>query len=201
MLEIYTSQFKEVFKTVLKAALKHFKIKEEDIEIELDFLSPDEIKDLNNEARGVDAVTDVLSFPCFATEEMRQMRTNCGINFKTAMMHDINPETGAVLLGEIYICKERAEEQAKKYNHSIERELAFLSVHGFLHLLGFDHSSEAETEGMERVQEKILADAGFLRGKREEIRDKRETNDVDKNHNSPHSSFASLKRGFIWNKQ
>jgi GTP-binding protein Era len=174
MLEIYTKTHKKIFKTALKAGLNHFGIKENEIEIELDFLSPNEIKQLNLDARGVDAVTDVLSFPIHNSQFIMH---NCGINFNNSnaihdsrfTIHDIktafntNPETGAVMLGEVYICKERAEEQAKEFNHSVERELAFLSVHGLLHLLGFDHGNEKDAEEMERVQEEILQAAGYLR--------------------------------------
>ena len=154
MLEIYCEKYQKTIKTALKSALNYFNIKEENIEVEADFLSEEEIKALNGESRGVDAVTDVLSFP------------NCEIKLpfnKKDYLSDLNPETNAVMLGEVYICLERALEQAKDYNHSTEREIAFLSVHGFLHLLGFDHGNKVDAEEMERAQEEILQTAGFLR--------------------------------------
>ncbi len=100
-------------------------------EVSVSFLDNIQIRDLNKQYRNKDSETDVLSFPM-------------GENGK----YDINPETGAKILGDIVISVEKAEEQSKKYDHSLEREMAYLTAHSMLHLLGYDH----EPGGLEKVR-------------------------------------------------
>ena len=91
-------------------------------EVNVTIVDDNEIKELNNDFRGIDKSTDVLSFPLGENGE-----------------YDRNPSTGAALLGDIVISMQKAMEQAEEYGHSLEREAAFLAVHSDLHLLGFDH--------------------------------------------------------------
>ena len=100
-------------------------------EISVSFVSNEEIHALNLEYRGKDKPTDVLSFP---------MGEN-GV-------YDINHDTGAKILGDIVLSVEMAMAQAKRYGHSLEREIGYLTAHSMLHLLGYDH----ENGGMERVR-------------------------------------------------
>ena len=86
------------------------------------FVTPEEIHELNKQYRGVDRVTDVISF---ALEDA----------------HDVSL-TDVRVLGDIYICIDRMKEQAIEYGHSETRELSFLTVHGLLHLLGYDHQQK-----------------------------------------------------------
>lgn len=106
------------------------------------------IQRINQSFRGIDRPTDVLSFPMYAfTEE------------------DMPPKDGTPLvLGDMVLSVEKAAEQAEEYGHSLRREIAFLTVHSVLHLLGYDHerSPEAETE-MFSLQEKILDELGITR--------------------------------------
>lgn len=116
-------------------------------EISVRFVDDDTIHQLNLEFRGVDRSTDVLSFPL-------------GENG----VYDINHDTGAKLLGDIVISIEHAIKQAELYGHSLQREIAFLTVHSMLHLLGYDH----ESEGLERVrmrerEETVLTQLGLKR--------------------------------------
>lgn len=137
-----------------KAALISFGISDSDADMEIASMTKDEIQVLNAEMRGVDSVTDVLSF------------CNLDIKFpfsKKDYPYDINPESGGVMLGEIYICLERAAEQALEYGHSEEREFAFLVCHGVLHLLGLDHIEKADEEVMTKKQEEILTSLNILR--------------------------------------
>jgi len=76
---------------------------------------------------------------------------------------DIDPFTGRVALGDIFISVEKAREQAAVFGHSFEREIAFLAVHGMLHLLGYDHEKPGEEEDMIRRQEKVLKELGLTR--------------------------------------
>lgn len=156
MLDLYgTEKYTAVIEKAISCALKRFDVPEKDISLELELVSPEEIKELNREMREIDSVTDVLSFP--GLERVLPFDINAYSD------EDIDPETGTVILGEIYICKERAEEQAQEYGHSLARELAFLSVHGTLHLLGYDHVNESERAEMEALQDEILASAGITR--------------------------------------
>ncbi len=107
------------------------------------FVGEEEILDINKIYRGIDKVTDVISF---AFEDNGVIE---------------NKKIRA--LGDIYICIPRAEEQAREYGHSIKRELSFLSVHGLLHLLGYDHMKKEEEEVMFKRQELILNEAGITR--------------------------------------
>ncbi len=99
-------------------------------EVSVSFVSMEEIHEMNLKFRGKDAPTDVLSFPL-------------GENGK----YDMNYNTGAYMLGDIVLCMQKAMEQAKLYNHSLQREVGYLTAHAMLHLLGYDH----EKGGMEAV--------------------------------------------------
>ncbi len=114
-----------------------------------------EIRRLNAEARGIDAVTDVLSFPSLD-----------GIRGKALKKADFPfevDEEGKLFLGSIVICEKRAREQAEEYGHSYMRELHYLAVHGLWHLLGYDHMTEEDKPEMRAKEEKILSKLGITR--------------------------------------
>lgn len=116
-------------------------------EVYVRFVDNAQIRELNREFRNIDRETDVLSFPL-------------GENGR----YDINYDTGAKLLGDIVISMEKAVEQAQLYNHALQREVGFLTVHSMLHLLGYDH----EAGGMEEVrmrekEETVLTRIGWKR--------------------------------------
>lgn len=112
-----------------------------------------EIRDLNREARQVDKSTDVLSFPAF--------------DLKPGELpgpEDADPGTGLVPLGDMMISMEHVAAQAKEYGHSIRRELAYLTVHSTLHLLGYDHVDEGPMKRQMRAREEaILGELGITR--------------------------------------
>ena len=103
----------------------------------------EEIQRLNAAYRNVDRVTDVLTFPAWEGDAI------------------LSPPDG--YLGDVAICYERAEEQAGEYGHSLERELAFLAVHGSLHLLGYDHMKSQDEQEMFAKQTEILNAMGITR--------------------------------------
>ena len=107
------------------------------------FVTKEEIHELNKQYRGVDRVTDVISF---ALEDVNDVSL-----------------TDVRVLGDIYICIDRMKEQAIEYNHSETRELSFLTVHGLLHLLGYDHQTKEDEEVMFNLQRKILSDLNINR--------------------------------------
>lgn len=114
-------------------------------EISVRLVDDNEIWKLNKEFRNVDAPTDVLSFP---------------LGEKGA--YDLNPETGAKMLGDIVISMPRAVAQANKYGHSLQREMAFLTVHSMLHLIGYDHvNGGLDALHMREKEEAVLAWLGL----------------------------------------
>ncbi len=135
--------------------------------LELVIVSEEEIRSLNARERGVDAVTDVLSFP--ASNYRR------GMPILAAEHADcIEPvmgkrkgewvQTGARLyLGSVAVCKKRAEEQAEEYGHSVGREMGYLIVHGALHCLGYDHETEEDKREMRGKEEAVMARLGLRR--------------------------------------
>ena len=141
---------KFAIKHLLEGALKYLGQPANQLEMSLSIVSPEEIQSLNKSFRGVDSVTDVLSFPTIDNPERKVL------NVSEFAADVINPDTKKLNLGDVIICRERAVEQAKEYGHSIKREMSFLALHGLLHLLGYDHIESADEEQMTRLQKEIL---------------------------------------------
>lgn len=104
-------------------------------------VSLDEIHKINKEYRGIDRPTDIISFA------LEDDHTFINLEYR--------------VLGDIYICLDKAREQALEYGHSLKREISFLTVHGILHLLGYDHMKEDEEKIMFNLQEEILNEFGI----------------------------------------
>ncbi|MEE1006598.1 MAG: rRNA maturation RNase YbeY [Acutalibacteraceae bacterium] len=111
-------------------------------EVSVTLVNDETIREMNSKFRNIDASTDVLSFPL-------------GENG----VYDVNPETGAKMLGDIVISVEHALSQADLYGHGIEREVAFLTVHSMLHLLGYDHEQGGLQKTIMREKEEKVLDA------------------------------------------
>lgn len=143
----YINQTKEQIKelSTIKKAIQHALKKEQlkNAEFNIIFVDNERIWEINRQYRKKDSVTDVISFAFEDNEEF------------------INEEYR--LLGEIYISIDKAREQAVEYGHSELRELAFLAIHGLLHLLGYDHMEKEEEEIMIQKQEEILNEVGIKR--------------------------------------
>lgn len=137
------SELKEI-SDLLTFAYGHLK-EEGAAEISVSFVTNEEIQNLNKDYRNKDSVTDVISF-ALEEEDMN-------------ILHEDAPRT----LGDIVISTDRAKEQAEEYGHSYRRELLFLSLHGFLHLLGFDHMESDDEVKMNAKQEEILNAFGVTR--------------------------------------
>lgn len=121
-----------------------------DVEISLSLVDDETMRRLNADYRGIDESTDVLSFPLLDDEELGQLRGG-------------NIPTRPVLAGDVLVSVPTALEQAATYGHPFERELAFLFVHGLLHLFGYDHDEEPARRRMRLAEESILAAAGMTR--------------------------------------
>jgi probable rRNA maturation factor len=129
---------------------RHVKLIESQGAVCLQFVSNEKIRKLNKDWRGKDYATDVLSFPLIFEES--------GASF----LPDLGGTT-ELELGDIVISVEKANEQAAEYGHSLERELAFLFVHGLLHVLGFDHETAAQEKDMFSRQTAVLNCVGFVK--------------------------------------
>lgn len=116
-------------------------------EISVRFVDNEQIRKLNHTYRNIDRETDVLSFPLGENGE-----------------YDVNHDTGAKMLGDIVISMEKAVEQAQIYNHPLQREIGFLTVHSMLHLLGYDHEDGGiEAVRMREKEETVLTQIGWKR--------------------------------------
>ncbi len=126
-----------------------------DIPVELNILivDNDEIRNINREHRNVDSATDVLSFPMVEMHEGEIL----------SMAGDFDLDENSLILGDIIISAEKAREQAEQYGHSFEREIGFLSTHGLLHILGYDHETPEQEQKMRDKQETVLKAMGLCR--------------------------------------
>jgi len=127
-------------------------------EVALTFVDDENIHELNRTYRGIDRPTDVLSF---AMQE--------SLDDELEIVYEVDDDDADQLdamtdvLGDIIISIERAQQQSEDYGHSLNREIGFLFVHGFLHLLGYDHQDEASEAEMMGKQEAALSQVGLLR--------------------------------------
>ena len=156
MIELYGlhSPHTDLILKTANDALRRFGIEKSDVYVEITLVDEADIQELNKEKRGLDEITDVLSFQNLENVKFPFVRTD---------YQEFNTTEG-VILGEIFICLKRADEQAEAYQHSLTRELSFLTCHGMLHLLGFDHPNEEELKKMTNLTEEILAKKPFKSG-------------------------------------
>ena len=145
---------KHKIKSVLKCACQVLG-QPKNLEVEISFVDVNEIRRLNRENRNIDKSTDVLSFPMY---EIR-MGKSIDLNDYAGEL-----ENNRLMIGSIAICEAIAASQAVEYGHSKEREICFLALHGFLHLLGYDHIEKDDEELMQSVAELVLIRKGLKRG-------------------------------------
>ena len=135
------NNYEEIYGNLLKKTLKHLSLNFEPF-ISVTIVDNAYIHEINKTYRHIDRPTDVISFAFLDDNPKRDELFHSG---------------QMVVLGEIYISYEKAQEQAISYGHSLDRELKFLFVHGLLHLLGYDHMKKEDEEIMFRLQDEILA--------------------------------------------
>ena len=146
-----TKEFEKFLSNVIEFALKQEEV-DKPCEISLVFVDNEEIRDINNDTRGIDRATDVLSFPMLDYPEKKVFKEV----YKDYKFNEIFFDGEELVLGDIVLSLERAEEQRIEYNHSFEREAAYLVVHSVLHLLGYDHMEEEDKVKMRQREEEIL---------------------------------------------
>lgn len=126
------------------------------MEINVAFVSPDEIKVVNEKERGKNSATDVLSFPAFDLKPMEKVDLT-----DERYKWNINPENDYFVLGDMLLCKEIAKKQAQNLGHTLKEELVRLSLHSLLHCLGYDHIEDADYEVMHKIELAVLDALGY----------------------------------------
>ena len=143
-------EYNKIINTVVKKCFEEEGLDNIKIYINIILTNPEEIKRINKDYRNIDKETDVLSFPMFQKEEIEGL-----IKKKENIVTDI--------LGDVVISIPRVYEQAEEYNHSFERELSYMVVHGFYHLMGYDHMEEEEKKIMRQKEENVLQKLNITR--------------------------------------
>ena len=135
-------EYKKIIKKVIETCFEEENLKNSKLYVNVILTNPKNIKEINTKFRNIEKETDVLSFPMFEKED---------IEFFKNSENEIEE-----VLGDIIVSIERVKEQAIEYGHSFERELAYMIVHGFYHLMGYDHMTEEDKSKMRPKEEKIL---------------------------------------------
>ena len=143
-------EYQKIIKKVLENCFEEEKIIDSKLMITITLTNAENIKKINKEYRNIDKATDVLSFPMFEKDELENKIKN-----RLFEHEDV--------LGDIIISIPKVEEQANEYGHSFEGELSYMVVHGFYHLMGYDHIKEEDKKEMRPKEEKILNQLNILR--------------------------------------
>lgn len=150
------SKYEEIIKKVVEQCFKEENMEDSKLYISITLTTPEHIHEINKQYRNVDRATDVLSFPMFEKEEIDNKIAKKDFEYED-------------VLGDIVISIDQVEKQAKEYGHSFEREFAYMLVHGFYHLMGYDHIKEEDKVIMRPKEEKVLEKLGI---RREEMNEK-----------------------------
>lgn len=153
----YPFDIEKIIESAVIATLKYERCNY-DAEINVLITDAEKMKEYNSCYRGIDAPTDVLSFP--AVDYIQPADFSIAEDDKNSYF---NPETDELVLGDIILCHDRIISQAKDYGHSILREFTFLVVHSMLHLLGYDHMNEEDEKLMFFHQDQIMNELGISR--------------------------------------
>ena len=148
-------KYESTIKDVVKECFKTEKLEDTNLYISITLTNPEEIEKLNKQYRNIDRATDVLSFPMFEKDELKEFI------HKSMQVGEQNIQ--ADILGDVVISIPRVYEQAEEYGHSFERELSYMVVHGFYHLMGYDHIEEQDKSIMREKEETILSKLGITR--------------------------------------
>lgn len=146
-------QFIDLINRVVTACFEIENLKETQMYLNVILTNSEEIKAINKKYRAINKETDVLSFPIFQKDEINTMISNC--KKKKLAVEEV--------IGDIIISVPKVEEQANEYGHSVERELAYMIVHGFYHIMGYDHIKEEEKIIMRQKEEMLLNKLGIKR--------------------------------------
>lgn len=154
------TEYEILIEKVMQKCFEVEKINPTSLYICVTLTTPKNIRKANKEYRNIDKETDVLSFPMFEKEEIDKIIANQLLEkWKVDLQNDALQE----VLGDIIISIPKVQEQAKEYGHSFEREFAYMLVHGFYHLRGYDHMVEEEKKLMREKEEMVLSQLRYER--------------------------------------
>ncbi len=136
-------EYSQIIKPVIEACYKEEKLTNSKLTIQITLTNPQNIRKYNKEYRNIDKETDVLSFPMFEKVELDEKIKNQDFPYED-------------ILGDMVISIDRVKEQAVEYGHSFKRELSYMVVHSFYHLMGYDHMEEEDKKQMRQKEENIL---------------------------------------------
>ena len=143
-------EYEPIIKKVIEKCFEEEKIQNSKLCMTIILTTPQNIRKINKEYRNIDKETDVLSFPMFEKDELDKKIENNDFEYED-------------VLGDIVISIEKVKEQAEEYGHSFERELSYMLVHGFYHLMGYDHIEVQDKQVIIPKEEKILKDLEITR--------------------------------------
>lgn len=155
--EKFIPTYEEIIENVINTALDYEQCPYES-QVYVLLTDNAQIHQINLDQRQIDRPTDVLSFPMASYNHPADFS-----DLEEREPDAFHPESGELMLGDILISMDKVKEQADEYGHSPERELAFLTAHSMLHLMGYDHMEEEERKTMEKRQEEILKICGYVR--------------------------------------
>lgn len=148
-------EYENIVRKVVEQCFKEEKLENSKLYISITLTTPEHIHKINKQYRNVDKETDVLSFPMFEKEEIDEKIKN----------QDFEHED---VLGDIVISIEKVKEQAEEYGHGFEREFSYMIVHGFYHLMGYDHIKDEDKAIMRPKEENVLSKLGIRRDEKVE---------------------------------
>lgn len=143
-------EYDKIAKRVVEKCFEEENLEDSKLCLTITLTTPENIRKINKKYRNIDKETDVLSFPMFEKEELDEMIRNKKFNHED-------------VLGDIVISIDRVKEQAKEYQHSFERELSYMIVHGFYHVMGYDHIKDEDKVVMRAKEEKVLENLKITR--------------------------------------
>ncbi|MBL4933005.1 rRNA maturation RNase YbeY [Clostridium paridis] len=144
-------EFERLVEEIVQFALKEEEV-DEKVQISIVFVDNKEIREINNETRGIDKETDVLSFPMLDYEDGKVFKEQ----YKNFSFDETYYDGEELVLGDVVLSLEKSLEQSEEYNHSFKRETSYLIIHSILHLLGYDHMEDNEKGIMRKREEDIL---------------------------------------------
>ena len=186
-------KYESTIKEVVKECFKTEGLDKTNLYISITLTNPEEIEKINKQYRNIDKATDVLSFPMFEKEDLEKFLV------ENSKVSDVNTQVD--ILGDIVISIPKVYEQAEEYGHSFERELAYMVVHGFYHLMGYDHMEEADKKIMRQKEENVLQNLGIKRESTKEESEKeleeKEEKEKEKKNKTSNSNFLDAWKNAI----
>ena len=164
-------EYEKTIKRVVNECFETENLKDSNLYMSITLTNPEEIRKINKEHRNIDKSTDVLSFPMFEKEEIEKIVHN-------------SKNVEADILGDVVVSIEQVCIQAKEYGHSFERELSYMIVHGFYHLMGYDHMEEDDKKEMRQKEEAVLEKLKISRDVVEKKDNENDTNENEEQQNT-----------------